>query len=159
MFYFNDERGIVVHKLEGFGGCYDGDFLKPNEEEAFDYFFNKIRKRLSSMKGIDGSAAEKIAFYLVGLIVDKGMIKDAYVGKAKCNFADGDTYDEDRGMQLAEARSRIRYWEDIMRAGEFLSEIIYTVQDVLEERIDTAWEIVDKKEEDAYLAASNKANI
>lgn len=105
-YHVNEEKGVVVAVLEGVE--YDAIDLLMGKNEYLSYFSRWPR-------------------------IQPFMLKDKYVGKAKC--MEGDVFNIEVGKELAKERLLLKYYKDLYKAFEKFFEEMMTISSKHMEKI------------------------
>ena len=142
-YFVNRDKGTVVAKMEN---SVDGHKMTVTViDEVVDYATAQICRIFHGQNydGANGYIAED-CFQLVARRVAEKYFSEPVIGKAKCNFAEGEEFDEELGKALAKSRCLSQYYFRLTNMMEDLFDIFGTVSNNLAWRRDMAYDNVDR---------------
>ena len=142
-YFVNEAKGTVVAKMENSVDDHGNEM--PLIEEVVDYATARICRvfRGQNYDGVKGFVAED-CFRYVARNVAKKYFSEPVIGKSKCNFAEGEEFDEEFGRELAKSRCLSQYYIRLMNMMEDLFDIFGMASNELAWRRDMAYDNVDK---------------
>lgn len=142
-YFVNEAKGTVVAKME------NSVDERGNEmfviDEVVDYAVAQICRIFHGQNydGANGYVAED-CFQLVARRVAKNYFSEPVIGKAKCNFAEGEEFDEEFGKELAKSRCLSQYYFRLTNMMEDMFDIFGMVSNNIAWRRDMAYDNIDK---------------
>lgn len=142
-YFVNEAKGTVVAKMEG--SIDEHNLVTSVVDEVVDYATAQICRIFHGQNydGVKGFVAED-CFQYVARNVAKNYFSEPVIGKAKCNFAEGEEFDEELGKALAKSRCLSQYYFRLTNMMEDMFDIFGTVSNNLAWRRDMAYDNIDK---------------
>ena len=139
-YFVNEAKGTVVAKMED-----SVDEHVTVIDEVIDYAVARICSvfRGQNYDGVKGFVAEDCFRYVARRVAEK-YFSEPVIGKAKCNFAGGEEFDEEFGKALAKSRCLSQYYFRLMNMMEDLFDIFGMASNELAWRRDMAYDNVDR---------------
>ena len=139
-YFVNEAKGTVVAKMED-----SVDKHVTVIDEVVDYATAQICRIFCGQNydGVKGFVAEDCFQYVARNVAEK-YFSEPVIGKSKCNFAEGEEFDEEFGKALAKSRCLSQYYFRLTNMMEDLFDIFGTVSNNLAWRRDMAYDNVDR---------------
>ena len=142
-YFVNRDKGTVVAKMEN--SVDEHKMTVTVIDEVVDYATAQICRIFHGQNydGANGYVAED-CFQLVARRVAKNYFSEPVIGKAKCNFTEGEEFDEEFGKALAKSRCLSQYYFRLTNMMEDMFDIFGTVSNNFAWRRDMAYDNVDR---------------
>ena len=142
-YFVNRDKGTVVAKMEN--SVDEHKMTVTVIDEVVDYATAQICRIFHGQNydGANGYVAED-CFQLVARRVAEKYFSEPVIGKAKCNFIEGEEFDEEFGKALAKSRCLSQYYFRLTNMMEDLFDIFGMASNELAWRRDMAYDNVDR---------------
>ena len=142
-YFVNRDKGTVVAKMEN--SVDEHKMTVTVIDEVVDYATAQICRIFHGQNydGANGYVAED-CFQLVARRVAEKYFSEPVIGKAKCNFIEGEEFDEEFGKALAKSRCLSQYYFRLTNMMEDLFDIFGMVSNNFAWRRDMAYDNVDR---------------
>ena len=142
-YFVNEAKGTVVAKMEN--SVDEHNLVTSVVDEAVDYATAQICRifRGQNYDGVKGFVAEDCFQYVARRVAEK-YFSEPVIGKSKCNFTEGEEFDEEFGKELAKSRCLSQYYLRLTNMMEDMFDIFGMASNNLAWRRDMAYDNIDK---------------